>query len=85
DRDPLETQPEAFANELPVGGVDFLSAPGSAPGAPGLPPGPITPDGLPAAPFGPQIRSKSGPLTMPAGNSPAGQPATAAESLPPAP
>ena len=85
EHDPLETQPEAFANDMPVGGVDFLSAPGSAAGAGGVPTGHITPDGLPTIPLGPQIRSKSGPLSMPGGNTPASQPGTAAENLPPAP
>ncbi|MFN8854240.1 MAG: TolC family protein, partial [Planctomycetaceae bacterium] len=66
--DPVHHEPEAFANDLPAAGIDFVggkSAPGMlVPAADGLPPQPDN------------IRSKSGPLRMP------GIPAGTLEPLP---
>ncbi len=59
DVDPVHTEPEAFANDLPPGELDFMGGP-SRGGMPGT-----TPDGVPPQPTPANIHSKSGPLRLP--------------------
>ena len=58
DADPVHTEPEAFANDLPAGGLDFMGGRSAS----GLTV--VTPDGLPPQPQPENLRSKSGPLKM---------------------
>ena len=58
DADPVHTEPEAFANDGPAGGLDFVG------GRSVQDLTPVTPDGLPPQPQPDNLRSKSGPLKM---------------------
>lgn len=74
DLDPVHSEPENFVEDVPPGDLSF--APGVHPsGHSGL-----TPDGVPPAPAPANIRSKSGPLTMP-GQAPATAPSVPAADL----
>ena len=58
DADPVHTEPEAFANDLPAAGLDFVGGRSTS----GMTI--ATPDGLPPQPQPDNLRSKSGPLKM---------------------